>query len=721
MGRAKRFIQDAVRRRVIPNAVLYIVAAWVAIQVADLAIEAGVIHLELRSVFYAAFLGFPIALIISWFYDITRQGLVRTPPIGGDATFDTSLHRRDYFLMAALGVLWALAVAYVQTPAVVDKSIAIMPFENPGHDPENAMFGFGIRVDLQTQLQNIHDLKVIARDSSDRVNKNLPLSEVGRKLGASYLLKGSVERVLDRVRISVILIEAEKEEQAWAGSYDRALTAGNWFDIRNEISGVITDTLQAELSSTEQQRLDAVPTENFDALQAYFRGKQRMAKRTVGSLAEAAEYFQKAVSLDPEFALAWVGLADSYYLQMIYGSLPPEEMLPKMEAAIDVALDLDGQLGEAYATLGALQFSRNDRAASEAAFKRALELNPNYATAYQWYGSTLVDIGRAGEGLAYKRKAQALDPLSAVVNQDVGLTLENLGRIDEALAQYHAVIEIDPAFPNPYEGIGRIYWTALGRLDEAVVWHRKAVALDPAQAAAPIRLAMIYLELGDTARAEFWFSRSQELMPGPYWFNASNELLHYYRGEEARAVKFGRELLTIDPQSRYTLAHLRNHDLAAGRYAEARARYRRAYPELFESDEPGIDDANLGPAIDLALVLMKTGEQKRAESLLHRALEFLPESRLQGDDYGILDVLVYALQGRTKLALTALRQAIDRGWRTNWWFYLERDPNLESIRTNPEFQAMVHEIKADMVKQLERVKAMEANGELEPVPDLDES
>jgi TolB-like protein/Tfp pilus assembly protein PilF len=718
VGTFGQFIKDAGRRRVLPTVALYIVAAWVAIQVADLAIDAGVLRWPLRNAFVAAFLGFPVALVLSWFYDITRRGIVRTPPVGADASFDRSLHKRDYLLFASLAAVWFVANVFVHTPAPVDKSIAILPFENPGHDPANAMFAFGIRVDLQTQLQNIHDLKIIARESTDRIDSDMSLPEMALKLGAAYIMKGSVERVLDRVRISVTLIDAEKEQQTWAGSYDRELTASNWFDIRNEISGVITDTLQAELSPTEQGRLETVPTENLAALQAYYRGKQRMAKRTVGSLAEAIGYFQQATELDPEFALAWVGLADSYSLHRLYASLPLDEMLPKKEAAIDKALELDDSLGEAYASLATLLWQKDDLAAAEVAFKRALELNPNYATAHQWYGSLLGNLGRREEGLAQKRKAQALDPLSAVINHDVGLTLEILGRFDEALAQYRIVIEIDPAFPNPYEGTARIYWQALGQLDEAVVWFRKSAALDSAQASAPIMLAMIYLDLGNSAQAEFWFNRVLKLAPGPYWPNAVNEILHYYRGEEAKAFDSGRELLKIDPGSIYTLAHLRNDDLQAGRYLEARARYERAYPALLQEDEPTIHGGNYVPAIDLALVLTKTGERERADLLLDSTLTFLPTPRRQGDGYRISDALIYAQQGRARAALTALRQAIDLGWRESWWVYFDHDLSLDSIRDEPEFQAMVEEIKADMAAQLELVRALEDSGELEPIPDI---
>ena len=272
MAGLAKFIEDVRRRRVLPNAALYIVAAWVAIQVADLAIDAGVIRWALRDVFAAAFLGFPVALIASWFYDITRHGIVKTPPAGADSSFGKSLHKRDYLLFVVLVAVWAAGVFYIHTPAPVDKSIAILPFENLGNDPNNAIFADGMRIDLHTQLQNIHNLKIIERESTNRIDNDMSLPEMGLKLGAAYIMKGSVERVLDRVRINVILIDAQKVGQTWSTSLDRELTASNWFDIRDEISDVVTDKLQAVLSPAEQQRLVAVPTDNWPAHQAYLRG-----------------------------------------------------------------------------------------------------------------------------------------------------------------------------------------------------------------------------------------------------------------------------------------------------------------------------------------------------------------------------------------------------------------------------------------------------------------
>lgn len=721
MGKIGQFIQDARRRRVLPNAALYIVAAWVAIQVADLAIEAGFIRWALRDVFVAAFLGFPIALIVGWFYDITRRGIVRTAAVNADPSFDGSLRTRDYLIFVSLTLVWVVSVFLAHTPVPEGRSIAILPFENPGHDPDNAIFGFGLRVDLHTQLQTVRDLKIVARESSDRIDIEMTLREIGMKLGAAYLMKGSVERVLDRVRVNVVLINADNEEQTWAGSYDRKLTTADWFDIRNEISGVVTDRLRARLSPKQRQRLDALPTEDMAALQAYFRGKQRMAKRTTEALSEAIQHFQQAVELDPEFALAYVGLADSTYLNILYGGLPEEEELPKMEEAVSAALALNDELGEAHTTLAVLNRMRGRNADAVEAFKRAIELNPNYATARQWYGSTLVSLGRAEEGLAQKRKAQELDPLSAVVNLSVGMTLANLGRFEEALAQYEVVIEIDPAMPGPYERIADLHQTAFGQLDDAVVWQSKGVALDPTEPMGLVFLGFLYLDLGDPVRAKRWFERSAALAPPGFPFAvAVLEPLYMFTGDEAKALDAARVSLEVfGSEAVQTLAHLRNHDLKKGRYLEARARYEQSHPELLGDDPTKVTEDNFQAAIDLALVLIKTGEQDRADLLLERSLVVVRSmDRLGPSGYGISDVLILALQGDTDAALTALRKAIDERWRSGWWFHLEHDPNLDSIRSDPRFQAMLAEIEADMANQLARVRAMEAEGRLAPIPDV---
>lgn len=721
MGAIREFIRQLRRRRVLSNAALYIVAAWVTIQVASEAIDAGLLRIPLRDVFLAAFLGFPVALIISWSYDITRQGLVRTAPADAGESFDTSLRMRDYGVLSALAAVWLAAVFLVHTPPAVDKSIAILPFENPGHDPENESFAYGIRVDLQTQLQKLHDLKIVARESSDGIDSSMPLSQVGLQLGAAYIMKGTVERAFDKVRVSVVLVHAESETQALAANFDRDLSARNWFDIRNEITDNIVRTLRTRLSPEELRQIRAEPTQSLAAMNAYGQGMRRKGQRTVGSLAEAIRHFREAVQLDAEFALAYVGLADSLYLHQLYSRRPLREIIPAMKDAVDRAIAIDDELGEAFVTRAVIERIENgDTPTAEAYFRRALDLSPNYPVAHQWYGAFLVSTDRVEQGLASKRRALALDPQSAHMAYEVGLTLMEMGRDDEALGQFESAIELDPAVPGPYERIADIH-AARGRLDEAIVWQRKGVARDPDDPMGRIYLGMHYLDIGDTEEAEKWFDRAVELMPPDTPFaDGLNEPLLLRRGDIEGALEYSRKNIEFAAEGGYTLVILRDHDLRSGSFDEALARYEVAFPALVNAVPPEVNEDNLQVAIDIAPILLRMGRRDHGNRLLDMSREVIAAASSGNPSaYGIQRATISALQGDTRAALDALRQAIDAGWRESWWLHLELDSSLDSIRHEPDFKSMLQEIRDDMESQRDRLEELEAAGQLEPVPETD--
>jgi tetratricopeptide (TPR) repeat protein len=718
VDRIRRFISEVGRRRVLATTALYIVAAWVAIQVADLSIEAGLLHWPLRAVFVAAFLGFPIALIIAWFYDITRKGIVRTPPVGAPESLDRSLGKKDYVLLASLAAIWVVANVLIYTPAPADRSIAILPFENRGHDPQGADLAFGVRLDLHSQLEMLGDVRIIALSSTDNVDASLPVSAIAEQLGAAYIMKGTVERVLDQFRVSVTLIDASRDERTWSGSWDRQLDLASLFDIRDDLAAGITSNLRAVLSPQEQERLQRRPTANFEAYQLYLLGRQRMAKRSTGALAEAVDYFERAAELDPDFVLAWVGLAESSYLHMLYSSLPENEWLPKIDMATKRTLELDRLSGEAHAILAMLENYRGDDVAAEKAFLRAIELNPGYATAYHWYGSFLSMQDREEEALRLKTQALELDPLSANTHLAVGGSLRALGRFDEALERFLKAIEIDPDVPGSYERVAEINYNVYGRLDEAVVWQMRAIARDEGDMMAPARLGLIYLDLGDPDEAERWFDLAASVVPPGHPAAAGlAEPPEMRRGNLERSAEIGRRSLQLlSPRMPHSLRDVRNYELRAGRFLAARELYERGYPELF-AEPPDVGPGNYDVAIDLALVLIHNGEQAHADVLLDRAAEIIQSvPRLGVEGYGIADVHILALRGTPEQAIRALRQAVDAGWRTNWWMYLEHDPAFDSMRGHDGFQAILKEIRIDMETQLAKVRQMQAAGELPPIP-----
>jgi tetratricopeptide (TPR) repeat protein len=293
-----------------------------------------------------------------------------------------------------------------------------------------------------------------------------------------------------------------------------------------------------------------------------------------------------------------------------------------------------------------------------------------------------------------------------------------LGRFEEALVQFKKAIEVAPDYAWGYTSLSEYYGFVSGELDRAVRWIRKSVSVDPITSMYPAFLAWSYLDLGDLDRAEYWVERSVELDPEALWTRAVMVSFNLYRDDESVALDYAHIVVASKRYSISEINVLRDHELRGKRYGNARALFEENHPGLM-TDDPRIDIRNYRQAISLSLVLFNTGEQERAELLLDRSLQYLEtRQRLGVSGYEIADVEIFALQGDKQKALSALRLAIDEGWRSFWWYSLKHGPNLESLHDEPEFQAMVAEIEADMAEQLARVREMERNGALEPIPEL---
>jgi tetratricopeptide (TPR) repeat protein len=524
------------------------------------------------------------------------------------------------------------------------------------------------------------------------------------------------------VRITIQFIEAERDAHLWTEVYDRELTAANIFSIQSEIAKIVADELRAALSPEEQDRLATVPTENMAALEAYFHGKQRFAKLTTAALAESVEYFERAIELDPNFALAYVELAHSHLFQIDFSGLSRAEMVAKSAPLIERALELDDRSGEAYTELGRIHVQRREFEGAEAAYQRAVELSPNYAEVYGAYGLLMHEkLGRPEEALVLHRTAVELNPLSEYSINRIGWCLDRLGRFDEALTQYKKALDVDPDHTLTLWSVAMHHWRVSGDYGEAVRWMRQSIPPNLDDPWNPADLGMLFLDLGDPDRAEYWTHRSIELGPESYIANFSMQLHQLYGGDEVAALEYGRKAVEIGDTGSdlFPITLIADYEREAGRYSEARAVYEENHSELLGTDAPNVDSVNYQAAINVAPVLTRTGEQERADLLLELAFERIQAiPRLGRFGYGVADVQIYALRGETQKALSALRQAIDEGWRAFWWYWLKEDPTLESLHGEPEFQAMVAEIEADMATQLEWVREMERNGELEPIPEV---
>jgi len=728
MSKNGGFISELRRRRVFRNVALYIVAAWATLQVADLAFPGLEIpESAIRYVWIWAFGCFPVALLFAWRFDIVGGRIVRTPDSVAEEY--PALNRTDYALLSVLTVaVVAFSFGIVQSifdtrslgpnrviSSTIDpKSIAVLPFTNMSGDATNEPFTMGIHDDLLTHISKISDLKVISRTSVARLDTSMSIPAIGELLQVAAVLEGGLQRMGDRVRINVQLIESATDQHMWAESFDRELTTENIFAIQSDIAAAITEKLRAILSPRDEANLNKMPTQNLAAFEAYLLGKQKMTTRTRPELVEANGYFHRAVELDPEYALAWVGLADTNMILNAYGHLPIDETLAIAEPALANAVALDDQLGAAYASIGMSLVRQGDITGGEAAYERAIALDPNYATTYHWYGDTLLNITNdLKTALPLLEKARELDPLSPVINMTLGEILTGLGRHEEALAQYQKTIEIEPDYPSAYFMIATHYRAVSAQLDESIRWHQKEIVTAPGRDSSI--LGMAYLDIGDDIKAEYWINRGVSMHPEWYFPHVGRAFLQRYRGEEALALEAARDLQDLFPGNNTSLVTLVNY----GHYEETLEIAVPAYPELACSTDPVISLNNMFQAMNLSLALEQTGQRECSDRMLENILEQLNSiPRLGGRGYGILDVEVYARQGKTRLALDTLRQAVDAGWRLGWWAQGEGSPHLISLLEEPEFKAMMDEIRAEMAVQLAHLREMEAAGELPVVPDI---
>jgi tetratricopeptide (TPR) repeat protein len=297
-----------------------------------------------------------------------------------------------------------------------------------------------------------------------------------------------------------------------------------------------------------------------------------------------------------------------------------------------------------------------------------------------------------------------------------------LGRFDEAAEWIDLSFERAPTYVENDDALGGESWLISGRLDEAVVHYTKGASVDPGIFTFG-NLGLVYLDLGALVEAERWIGRSIELGPDSFFSNDAMRLLHLQLGNETAAIEHARKEYTNDLfySARFvsSLEFLRDYELRAGRNLEALALYEKRYPELMSREDPEVERRNFQAAIGLAMIALRTEEPEYANLLLDRSIEVLQDvPRLGPFGYGIADVQIYAIRGELKEGLSTLRRAIDEGWRGFWWYFLEHDLSLESLHDEPEFQAMIAEIETDMAAQLARVREMERNGELEPIPEV---
>ncbi len=538
----RNLVSELRRRRVFRVAAAYAVVAWLAIQVGEATFPAfGIPDWAMRLVVVLAIIGFPVAIVLAWAFDLTPSGVERTLPVGNGST---SAPQPGAESEGAAGTSSGGKAATTPAPEPLPHSIAVLPFSNLSAEPENEYFSDGITEDLIAHLARVRDLKVISRTSVMQYkHPEETAREIGQKLGVATILEGSVRRSEGQVRIVAQLIDTRTDHHLWSETYDRELK--DIFEIQADVAGRITESLRAELTPRERQQITAAPTHDLAAYDLYLRGRHEWNFRTDASLSRSLDYLRQAVAADPGFALAFAGLADSYLTLGVYGARAPKDVMPQARMAAEAALQIDGEQAEALTSLASVRGVYEwDWEAAERDFRRAIDLSPNYPVAHHWYAANLLmPLRRFDEARAELTRAVELDPLAPSIGVNFAILDFFGGRYEAAAERCSEVIESHPGFWLAYYFLGLTeleagaeelgvealekardlssdsvdsiaalgYAHALsGREKDARAILRELQRRNDQGYVSPIRFAQVHLALGETDRAFEWVERAVE-------------------------------------------------------------------------------------------------------------------------------------------------------------------------------------------------------------------
>ncbi len=432
--------------------------------------------------------------------------------------------------------LQAAAVSPQRVPKIID-SLAVLPFENAGGDPENEYLSDGITGSLINTLATVPKLRVMAQSTVFRYKgREIDPQAIGRELNVRAVLTGKIMHAGGSLRIGTELVDVATGSQLWGAQYNRK--SDDIFVVQDEISNEISGKLRLQLTRAEKKRLTKHYTENAEAYRLYPKGRHYWNKWTEEGFYKAIEYFQQAVEKDPYYALAYTGVADSYVLLGWNSYLAPKEAFPKGKVAAVIALGLDRELAEAHTSLAALLWLHDWQwSEAQAEFKRSLELAPTYATANHWYAEYVMTMGHHVEAVDRMKKGQEFDPLSLIINVAVGWALYCARRYDEAIEQLRRTVELDPNYPVTYWILGLLL-RKTGRYELAISEGEKGVKLSGHSPLMRAALAHTFGAAGRTKEAlqmrDDLTKLATEKYVAPYFLAG----IHVGSGEYDRAIEY---------------------------------------------------------------------------------------------------------------------------------------------------------------------------------------
>jgi TolB-like protein/Tfp pilus assembly protein PilF len=648
------FFAELKRRNVYKVAIAYAVVAWLLMQVASQIFPFFEIpSWAVRLVVLLLILGFPIALVLAWAFDLTPEGLKRTEWADREPA------------RPSRNKAWRQTES-VKVPA---KSIAVMPFENRSEDKANAYFADGIQNEILTLLSKIADLKVISRTSTQQYrSRPRNLTEIAKQLGVATILEGSVQKVADQVRVNVQLLNAQTDSHLWAETYDRKLT--DIFSVESEIAKGIAESLQAKLTGREEQALAVKPTHNLEAYDAYLRGLAFDTRKGYSgdALRKAISFFERAVQLDPNFALAWARLSRGHaFLYFVPGGDITAARRDAAKKALETAQKLQPNSPETQLALGYYQYYvLRDYELAKTTFGLVNKMLPGSSEVPAALALVARREGHWDESVAYSEQALTLDPRNVQLLNEAAVTYATLRQFPTVLKLYDRALDIVPDDPGVMAVKATIH-QAEGNLEQAGKLLSQINAQTPSTIALVIKMTQLRLERNYAEAIQFLQARLAQ-------FHSASET--------DKAI---------------TQVFLAVTQRLAGDTAGAKVAAEQACTTLESLCKNQPDNAFLVAGLSLANAVL--GEKELALKEAERAIKLLPSAkdRVYGPACEEILALVETMVGENSLAISTLTRLLQTPYGS--WLYatpitlalLKLDPIWDPLRADPAFQKLCEE------------------------------
>ena len=717
------FFKELQRRNVVRVGIAYAVIGWVIAQIAEFAFENfGAPDWVLKTIIVILLLGLPLALFFAWAYEVTPEGIKREKDVDRSQSITAHTGRKlDFIIIGALAVALLAVVwdSYIRNtsdaqPDVaapsVEASIAVLPFVNMSNDPDQEYFADGITEEILNTLVAIEGLQVAGRTSSFTFKErtDVDLRTIGEMLGVANVLEGSVRKSGNKLRITAQLIKVDDGFHLWSKIYDRQVA--DIFDIQEEIANAIGGAMQLELGIGVSQSIDARRLENEEAYEAWLRGWSQIRS---SDYAVALETFAELNEMEPEYLPGYRAKVQAYSILLGTGLIDEATYQEEVPEILRIVTELDSNAGERYIIAAWILMDQADWQGAVDALDKAVHLGIDAEMLFTAkYNAAQID-GREDDALALLHDTLVSDPLKHDRRAEYALGLMRKGRLKEAEAEVAKLMQMAPHHAATLNANFSFHAYFNDEIPEAIKWATKRYQYAESVENQSYLMMRLLLDLGNDSAAEELIKTDPAYDDYPYTKPPVEYHLARYRGEETRSLTWARtigEHLLAMGQINWYLEDLDWLRLLQRADPEFGLRIYEKRATQLTTKTPIVVAYDTTLAISLADLYLRTGKIELANNLLDQCLEILDSS---SDHYTRpATTMLYALKGDTENALRSLRNDIDANWRWDWWL-LEKDPAYEILWDEPEFQAMMDEIRRDMKRQRRELDARIESGEID--------